>query len=445
MTLQFGSSGIRGKYPFSVNHAVARELALRVTTGLGKKLAIGHDSRSSGPALGATLTSTALENGAEVNDFRFLPTPALSFETRSRSLDCGIMITASHNPPEYNGFKVFNSQGEAFDEESSASELGRVEMRSPGEPLGTINRSECSSYETALAEIRLKKHWRVVIDPGNGATCEVAPRVYAKTCAKLTSINCVQEPDFSGRGSEPNSQGMSLLGTTVKAGRFDAGIGFDGDGDRMVIVDEKGNYPLQDRVLGAFIAVSSRNSKGPFVVPIDASMAIDEVAERQNARIVRGPVGDAKLLREMRAARGTFAGEPSGAWIHPDFNPCPDGILSGLLFLQAVERKGRTVSEVVNDVPEYHMMRDNLPAKGKSAGLQRESLSEEIERVVGRESRTTRKFGLRVSTDESWALIRQSGTEPVLRVTVESKVRKEAGRIVRDTLKVLRRAMKSSS
>ncbi len=355
------------------------------------------------------------------------------------------MITASHNPPEYNGFKVFNSQGEAFDEESSAAKLGRVEKKKSGDSIGIVNRSVCSSYETALADIRLRKHWRIVIDPGNGATCQVAPRVYAKTCAKLTSINSVQEPDFSGRGSEPTSQSMRLLGSTVRAGRFDAGIGFDGDGDRMVIVDEKGNYPLQDRVLAAFISALSRNSKGPFVVPIDASMAIDEVTERQDARIVRGPVGDAKLLREMRAARGTFAGEPSGAWIHPDFNPCPDGILSGLVFLQAVEREGRTVSEAVDEVPEYHMMRDSLPVKGKNANFKEESLSEEIERVVGRDSRTTRKFGLRVSTDQSWALIRQSGTEPVLRVTVESKVRKEAARIVRDSLKVLRRKMKGAS
>ncbi len=409
--------------------------------GLGNKLAIGHDSRWSGASLKTVLASTALETGAELKDFGFLPTPALSYETSARNLDCGIMITASHNPPEYNGFKVFNSLGEAFDEESSLAKPSNIK-RPSSSGTGSIEKCDCRQYENAMSSVHFRKKWRIVIDPGNGATCDLAPRVYAKALSNVTSINCVRESDFSGRGSEPTSESMRLLSSAVRGSKSDAGVGFDGDGDRMYIVDEKGTCPLQDRVLGVFIASLSKLSKGPFVVPVDTSMAVDEIAHERNAKIVRGPVGDAKLLREMKHVGGAFAGEPSGAWIHPKFNPCPDGILSGLSFLQAVEKDGRTVSEMIEDVPEYHMLRDSVPLR-KESKIQEEPLSREIGRAIGQDANTTRKFGLRVISDQSWVLVRQSGTEPVLRITVESRIRKEASRLMRDTVRVLHRTLKS--
>jgi len=412
--------------------------------GLGSKLAIGHDSRWSGASLKTILASTALETGAELKDFGFLPTPALSYETSARNLDCGVMITASHNPPEYNGFKVFNSLGEAFDEESSLAKPSNIKRRGSSGLTGSIELCDCRHYESAMSSVQFRRKWRIVIDPGNGATCDLAPRVYTRALSNVTSINCLRESDFSGRGSEPTSESMRLLSSAVRGSKSEAGVGFDGDGDRMYIVDEKGTCPLQDRVLGAFIASLSKSSKGPFVVPIDVSMAVDEIAHERNAKIVRGPVGDAKLLREMKHVGGTFAGEPSGAWIHPKFNPCPDGILSGLSFLEAVEKDGRTVSEMIEDVPEYHMLRDSVPLR-KEARIQQEPLSREIGRAIGQDSNTTSKFGLRVSADQSWVLVRQSGTEPVLRVTVESKIRKEASRIMRDTVGVLRRTLKRVS
>ncbi len=417
-----------------------------MTAGLGRRIALGHDSRSSRHVLKAILLSTALEAGAEVKDYGPLPTPALSFETRSRGLDCGIMITASHNPPEYNGFKVFNSLGEAFDDESTLPTEGRSQRENATpSPIGRIENSDCRQYEAALSEVDLKQSWNVVLDPGNGATSDIAPRVYANVLGKVTSINCIREADFSGRGSEPTAASLRMLSSAVKGTRANAGIAFDGDGDRMFMVDEKGVCHLQDRVLAAFVAFLSSQSKGPFVVPLDASMSLDDVAERTSAKIVRGPVGDAKLLREMKTVGGTFAGEPSGAWIHPQFNPCPDGILSGLLFLQAVENDGRAVSEVIGEVPEYQIIRESLPISREDMMRTSQGLGREIEKIVGQHATSADKFGLRVSTNESWALVRQSGTEPVLRVTVESKTEKEAMRIMSETMRLLQRRLKEMS
>ncbi len=259
---------------------------------------------------------------------------------------------------------------------------------------------------------------------------------------RVTAINSDPDGEFPGRGPEPTERSVSSLCKVVAETGADAGIAFDGDGDRVYIVDEKGNCPLQDRVLGSYISFLAGKSKGPYLVPIDVSMAVDEVADKQGARLVRGPVGDARLLGEMKKWKASFAGEPSGAWIHADFNPCPDGILSGLLYLKHIEQLGTSVSKSIEEIPEYYMLRESYRFPGKLSPAITNSLASELEKIIGDDSSTETRYGLRVRSDASWALIRESGTEPVIRVTIESKNRASANRIMKETLALLRRALK---
>ncbi|TMI35757.1 hypothetical protein E6H26_05760, partial [Candidatus Bathyarchaeota archaeon] len=212
--------------------------------------------------------------------------------------------------------------------------------------------------------------------------------------------------------------------------------------DRFYVVDEKGSCPLQDRILGSYLSFLARDSKGPFIVPIDASMAVDEALQGTGAKLVRGPVGDAKLLAEMKKEGASFAGEPSGAWIHSEFHPCPDGILSGLLYLNQLEQQGSSVSRAVEAIPEYYMVRKSLSVSKSTSRLDSKLLSEGLEKIVGKDSTTDSTYGLRVSSEDSWVLVRESGTEPVLRVTAESKRPLVAGRIVKDTLALISRVLK---
>jgi phosphoglucosamine mutase len=227
----------------------------------------------------------------------------------------------------------------------------------------------------------------------------------------------------------------------VAAAKADAGVAFDGDGDRVYIIDEKGNCPLQDRVLGSYITCLARSSKGPFLVPVDASMAIEEAAVKYGARLMRGPVGDAKLLVEMKRVGASFAGEPSGAWIHGEYNLCPDGILSGLLYLKQLETLDLSVSEAVNEIPEYFMVRKSLGLGRKMSSSSIARLSRELENPIGKDSTVETKFGVRVSSDDSWVLVRESGTEPVIRITAESKERSKANRIMKETLSLVKRVL----
>ena len=407
---------------------------------MGEELALGNDPRYSGPALKASFLAAALENRAKVLDYGLIPTPALAFQTKALGRSAGIMITASHNPPEYNGFKVFNKSGEALDDET------RLSLKNPkpllyNERASSLEPADPREYKELLSRIVFKK-WKVVLDCGNGAASQLAPSIYRERLDKVTTINSYPDGGFPGRGSEPTRKSVQTLGSMVVETHFDAGIAFDGDADRMYIVDEKGVCPLQDRILASYIAFLSKRSKGPFVVPLDASMVLDEVAEKTGARLVRGPVGDAKLLREAKRLSANFAGEPSGAWIHRDYNNCPDGLLSGLLFLKATEDLGLRVSEMVRDVPEYHVIREGMKYTGKLTQGKFSKMATGLKKILGKNSSVETKFGMRVSTETAWVLVRDSGTEPVIRVTGESKDRSEATRVMRETLRLLRRVLK---
>jgi len=441
LNLQFGSSGIRGKYPETVNSSVAFELGKLIPRILGEELALGNDPRYSGPVLKASFLSAALENGSRVLDYGLIPTPALAYQTRSLKRSAGVMITASHNPPEYNGFKVFNKLGEALDDETRLSLKNGKQVPYNGRS-SRVESADPREYKELLVGVGFKKKWKVVLDLGNGAASKLAPAIYRERLDKVTSINSYPDGGFPGRGSEPTKKSVGTLGSMVVATHFDAGIAFDGDADRMYIIDENGVCPLQDRILASYIAFLAKSSKGPFVVPLDASMVVDEIAEKHGANLVRGPVGDAKLLREMKRLDANFAGEPSGAWIHRDYNSCPDGPLSGLLFLKASESFGLRISEMVRDVPEYHMIREGINHAGKLSKGMISTLGTGLKKILGKDSSIETKFGLRVSSENAWVLVRDSGTEPVIRVTGESKDRSEATRVMRETLRLLRRVLK---
>src|SRR5207245_94334 len=270
---------------------------------------------------------------------------------------------------------------------------GRASSLEPADPR---------EYKELLARVVFKKKWKVVLDCGNGAASNLAPAIYRERLDKVTTINSYPDGGFPGRGSEPTRNSVRTLGSMVVETHFDGGIAFDGDADRMYVVDERGVCPLQDRILASYIAFLAKRSKGPFVVPLDASMVVDEIAEKHGAKLVRGPVGDAKLLREAKRLNANFAGEPSGAWIHRDYNNCPDGLLSGLLFLKATEDLDLRVSEMVRDVPEYYMIREGMRYSGKLSGGKFSKLGAGLKKILGKHSSLETQFELRVSTETAW-------------------------------------------
>ncbi len=404
---------------------------------------MGMDPRFSGPVLKASFIASALEAKARIQDYGLIPTPAVSYETKINQLHGGIMITASHNPAGYNGFKIFDSRGESLGDNSGLrTKHDRNQRKSQSKPVSELVQAQPDRYKARLSQISLQKPKRLILDPGNGAACDLAPTIYREAVGRVTTINAYPDGAFPGRGSEPTRESLKSLCRTVATTRADGGIAFDGDGDRFYVVDEKGTCPLQDRILGSYISLLSRRSKGPYMVPVDASMAIDEVAEKHGAKLARGPVGDAKLLAEMKKWKADFAGEPSGAWIHADVNPCPDGILSGLLYLKQLEQSNMSISQSLIEIPEYYMLRETVRFPSGISRSASASLSRGLEKIIGKEFSVESTFGLRIKSDDSWVLVRESGTEQAIRVTTESKSPTTAARIMRESLALVRRVFK---
>jgi len=354
------------------------------------------------------------------------------------------MITASHNPPQYNGIKIFNGEGVAYNEESQNKIESIVEnesfrladWRNIGE-ASFIDES-CLYIERIRKNVKLTKNWHVIVDPGCGATCYTAPASLKSLGCKITAINAQPDGFFPGRSPEPNSESLKSLAKIVEDLGGDIGVAYDGDGDRVAFVDEEGCFVDFDRVLAAYGAcVVKRNSGGAVVTNVEASMCVEKMVEAHGGKVVRTKVGDVYVAEAIKRHDAVFGGEPCGAWIHPQFHFCPDGILSSVLLLKALEDEDKVLSEFVSEVPRYRTVRVNVACKNEV----KHKVMEKVEgglRAVFPSWQVSMVDGVRLSLEDGWILVRASGTEPFIRLTVEGESLKAAEGIMEKGVTLVR-------
>jgi phosphoglucosamine mutase len=274
----------------------------------------------------------------------------------------------------------------------------------------------------AQKAVSLKKAWNVVVDPGCGAAFDIAPKMLRALGCKVTALNAQPDGFFPARKSEPTAESLQDLAKTVKALGADVGIAFDGDADRVAFVDENGVFVNFDRSLAAYGALAlKRNGGGTIVTNVEASMCIETMAEKYCGKVVRTRVGDIYVSEAIKRDGAVFGGEPCGAWVHPQLHLCPDGPLSAALFLEALEEARKSVSEFIGEVPEYITMRENIACKNE----QKYEIVEKLGNVLKAEFPEYNDFsmvdGVRLSLKKGWLLVRASGTEPLIRLTVEGE------------------------
>ena len=415
----FGSSGIRG----ITNKEVTVDLALKVGLALGsskKSAVIGRDPRIAGEMIEHALISGMVSAGCDVVRIGLVTTPTLAHATRN--YDCGVMVTASHNPSEYVGIKLWNPDGMAFD---SAQQEEIEELVAAGNPthvewnnignVTTDSNAVREHSEMIMSHVNPIKPapLRVVLDCGCGAGGTITPNLLREMGCDVITLNAQTDGYFPARNPEPNDANLGLLKKAVV--EFDAGLGIaqDGDADRMMAVDENGVFVTGDEMLAIFAGYECK-AGGTLVVPVDTSMIVDDALPDSN--VVRTRVGDVYVAEEIKRTGADFGGEPSGSWIFPQVSYCPDGIYAAARLIEIVQSAG--LAELRDRLPQYPTKRGTVICDNDK----KESVMNMVGSEMGALGKVTDIDGVRVEMDDGWLLVRPSGTEPKIRITAEARM-----------------------
>ena len=418
--MKFGSSGIRG----IANQAITSESALRIGRAVGSEynnIVVGHDTRIAAEMIEYGVISGLLSMGCRVTRVGMVATPTLAHA--ARDYDCGIMVTASHNPPEYIGVKLFNPDGMAFDSGQQKTTERAIDDEHPKlaswDKIRQVRRDEnavADHISTILSSVEIAEGKRisVVVDCGCGAASLTTPYLLREMGCDVITLNCQPDGFFPGRSSEPKDESLTALKSVVLSTNADLGIAHDGDADRMVAVDDRGRFVSNDKLLAFF---GKHEAKRSIVVPVDTSMLIDAVLP--DIEITRTRVGDVFVSEEIKRKNADFGGEPSGTWVFPKISYCPEAIYAAARLVEILSQSvgvggGERWSDQLALMPEYEIKRGSIPYHGEMAQIEEELRSLEFLEIGTID-------GIRLTFEDSWALVRASGTEPLIRITVEGE------------------------
>lgn len=426
----FGTSGIRGKIGTVVTADLALKIGKAISTllGPGHSVVVGYDSRTSNQMLEKALSAGILEGGCDVLSLGMAPTPLVGYATKKMGADAGIMITASHNPSQDNGIKVWNRNGMAYrpsqEEELENIFYSEIFNYASWSEIGKIKDIKNISREYAdelLQFVDVKPGLKVVVDCASGAASHLSPMILRKAGCDVITLNSQPDGFFPGRNPEPSQANLQELMKMVKATQADLGIAHDGDADRMVAVDELGNMADFDKLL----SLVAKEIGGRVVTTVDASNSID-MCLQDRGEVIRTKVGDVHVAEAIEKNNASFGGEPSGTWIHPDFCMCPDGILSALKLVALVREKG-PLSKLLEEIPSFPTLREKINCNESQKNEIMRKTQEEFPGIFNDMVEANLIDGVRLSLENgNWVLIRPSGTESYIRITLGGKTDLEA-------------------
>ncbi|WP_297520707.1 phosphoglucosamine mutase [Thermococcus sp.] len=450
----FGTFGVRG----IANEMITPEFALKMGMAFGTMLkregrekplvVVGRDTRVSGEMLKDALISGLLSVGCDVIDVGIAPTPAIQWATAHFNADGGAVITASHNPPEYNGIKLLEPNGMGLKKEREAvvEEVFFSEdfERAKWDEIGEVHEEdiikpyiEAIKARVDVEAIKARRPF-VVVDTSNGAGSLTLPYLLKELGCKVVSVNAHPDGHFPARNPEPNEENLREFKEIVKALGADFGVAQDGDADRAVFIDENGRFIQGDRTFALVAdAVLRENGGGLLVTTIATSNLLDDIAERNNAKVMRTKVGDLIVARVLLEHDGTIGGEENGGVIFPDFVLGRDGAMTTAKIVEIFAKSGKKFSELIDELPKYYQFKTKRHVEGDRKAIVEKVA--ELARVGGYTIDTT--DGTKIIFPDGWVLVRASGTEPIIRVFSEAKSEEKAREYLELGLELLEEAL----
>lgn len=448
MARMFGTDGVRGVAGTELTIDLAMKLGQAGAYVLTKEkshqptIIVGCDTRISGGMLANALMAGICSVGANAIFIGVAPTPAIAYLTRKHKVDAGVVISASHNPMEFNGIKFFNGEGyklsDALEDEIEA--LIRNDMEDVVFPIGPgIGKveyrfdivDEYIKFEKETVPVDLSK-LKIVVDCAEGASSYTSVKTLSDLGANLVAIHT--NPDGTNINANCGSTHMDELRARVVSEKADIGIAFDGDADRMLAVDENGKLVDGDEVMavcGNFLKEQGKLAKDTIVVTVMTNLGFTLMGEKQGIHVEKTKVGDRYVLENMLENGYNLGGEQSGHVIFLDDNTTGDGLLTALHLLQVMVRTGKKLSELTNvmEVLPQALVNAKVPNHKKESYMEYTEIAEAIETLE-------KKFA-----GEGRVLIRPSGTEPLVRVMIEGKDQKEIDEEARKLAKLITKVM----
>ena len=444
MTKLFGTNGIRRVFGEDLTLEFVHDITLSIATYFKNgPILVGYDGRDSSPIIAKIVCAALNYAGINCKNAGLVPTPALEFATKSLGYNGAIMITASHNPPEYNGIKPAASDGvEISREDELIIEDIYFEKKwiqntagwGKSENEDSVIRTYLDGVKSQVDSNRIKsKRFKVALDLGNGAQVVTAPKLCEELGCEVFLVNEKIDGTFPGRGSEPTPENLQKLSDVVKKSGVTLGVAFDGDGDRSIFCDNNGKILTGDKsalLLCKFIL--EKNPKSKIITCLNSGSNIESIAKESDSQVIRTRVGSVEVSRKMVPINGLIGFEENGGFMYGPHNPVRDGAMTLALVLDLLSKSDKTLSELVSELPSSFTTKDKIKCSKDEAQKIILALKEE-----NPDADTT--DGIKIIFDtKNWLMVRPSGTEPIIRIYAEGDSQENLDKIMSENLQKIK-------